>query len=120
MFLWFVGLGIICAVVYDLLRAFRREVKHGTAWVIAEDVFFCAAACISCYGVFFQKNHGALRAYGFLGFFLGAEVYHLTVSRWVRAFFTWCWKAVLFPFRWLLPKCKKWKSGRKMLTNRKG
>ncbi len=120
MFLWFVGLGITCGVVYDLLRAFRREIKHCTGAVMVEDVLFCAAACSSCYAIFFQKNHGALRAYGFIGILLGALLYYLTISRWMMACFRVCFKILFFPFRRLLPKCKKWKFTRKSLTNRNG
>lgn len=120
MFLWFVGFGIICGFIYDLLRAFRREIKHSTAAVMCEDVLFSAAACSGCYAIFFLKNHGALRAYGFIGILLGAALYCLTVSRWMLTCFRGCFKVVLFPIRWLLLKCKKWKFTRKALTNRRG
>lgn len=120
MFLWFVGFGVLGGLIYDMLRALRCEIRHNTAAVMSEDVLFCAAACIGCYTIFFLKNHGALRAYGFVGILLGAVVYGVTVSRWMRLCFGTCFKAALFPFRWLLRKCKKWKFARKTLTNRKG
>ncbi len=120
MFLWFVALGITCGLIYDLLRAFRREIKHSTVALMIEDILFCAATCVSCYIIFFQKNHGALRAYGFVGILLGAMLYYLTVSKWTLIGFRWCFKVILFPFRWLLLKCKKWKFTRKTLTNRNG
>ncbi len=120
MFLWFVGLGMICGLAYDLLRAFRREVRHGNAAVMLEDVLFCAAACGGCYGIFFQKNQGALRAYGFIGILVGAALYYLMISKWMLILFRWCFKILLCPYRCLLQKCKKWKSGRKSLTNRTG
>ena len=119
MFLWFIGFGIICGLIYDLLRAFRREIRHGTAAVMTEDILFCAAACSGCYAIFFLKNNGALRAYGFIGILLGAALYYLTISRGVLMGFRWCFKGMLFPFRYLVSKCKKWKFIRKALTNRK-
>lgn len=118
LFLWFVGFGVICGLIYDLLRAFRKEVKHARAAVTLEDTLYGALVCGGCYGLFFWKNQGALRAYGFIGFFCGMTLYFLTVSRWVQIVFQWCFKALLLPVRWVLPKCKKWKTGRKSLTNR--
>ena len=120
LFLWFVGFGLACGLAYDLVRAFRREIKHGTAAMMVEDTLFSALACSGCYGLFFWKNHGALRAYGFIGILIGVTLYYLTVSRWMLWCFRGCFRILFFPFRWLLPKCKKWKSGKKLLTNRDG
>ncbi len=120
MFLWFVGFGIVLGVIYDLLRAFRREIKHSTAAVMLEDVVFCGIACSGCYGIFFWKNNGGLRAFGFIGIFLGVLLYELTVGPWVLLFFRGCFRVILFPAKWLFRKCKKWKLGRKPLTNQTG
>ncbi len=118
LFLYFVGLGFSSRLVYDLLRALRREIKHVNAAVMIEDVLFSAAGCIGCYGIFFRKNNGALRAYGFIGILLGVVLYDLTIGRWMLKGFRTGFKIILAPIRWLLSKCKKWKLPRKALTNR--
>ena len=120
LFLYFVALGAVCALLYDLLRAFRQEVRHGTASLMVEDTMFSAVVCGGCYGLFFYKNQGALRAYGLIGMAVGAGLYHLTVSRLVRRCFRRLFRMVLFPLRWMCRKCKIWKSHRKSLTKQEG
>lgn len=118
LFLYFAGFGFSSRLLYDLLRALRREIKHANTMVMIEDVLFCAAGCIGCYSIFLRKNNGALRAYGFIGILLGVVLYDLTVGKWMLKGFRTGFKIILAPTRWLLSKCKKWKFHRKALTNR--
>jgi spore cortex biosynthesis protein YabQ len=117
LFIWFVGFGFSCRLIYDLLRALRCEVKHAAAMVMVEDVLFCAVACAGCYGIFLRENHGALRAYGFIGILVGAVLYDLTFGKWLLKGFKLGFKIMLVPGRWVAAKCKKWKLRRKALTN---
>ena len=120
LFLYFVVFGAVCALIYDLLRALRQEIHHGTPWLIAEDTLFSAVVCSGCYGLFFYKNRGALRAYGFLGMVIGALLYHLTLSNMMLLCFRRFFRVILFPLRWIRKKCKIWKSHRKSLTKQEG
>jgi len=120
LFLLFVVFGAACALLYDLLRAFRKEMHHGLFWVMAEDVLFSALACAGCYSIFFMKNQGALRAYGFLGILLGVLLYHFTIGGLMQHCFRCFFKTLSFPIKWILRKCKIWKSRRKALTKQEG
>ena len=124
LFLYFVGFGIACGLVYDLLRAFRREVRHGIAAVTIEDTILGATVCIGCYGLFLWKNRGALRSFGFIGLFCGAALYFLTVSPWVVVCMRWCIRVLLFPIKWLFSQYKRLrkagKRAEKKLTNPHG
>ena len=118
LFLWFVGLSVGGRLVYDILRALRREIKHADWVVMIEDILFSAFFCWGCYSIFLQKNHGALRAYGLIGMLVGVILYDWTIGRWILKGFRCGFRIILAPMRWLLAKCKKWKSHRKALTNR--
>ena len=116
LFLCFAAFGAVCLMLYDVFRAMRKEIRHGTILIILEDTLFSAGVCAGCYGIFFYKNYGALRAYGFLGMMMGAMLYHLTLRKWVYRFLEIWFRMIFFPFRWIRRKCKLWKSHRKALT----
>lgn len=120
LFLIFVVFGAGCAFAYDLLRVLRQEIRHGTAALMVEDTLLSAAACVGCYGIFFWKNRGALRAYGFLGILLGVLLYHFMLSSLVQRCLRCILKIMLGPVRWMRRKCKIWKSRRKALTKQEG
>lgn len=107
--LYFIGLGTAAGLVYDLLRAFRQEIPHAAVIVILEDSLFGSVVCISCYALFFWKNQGALRIYGFLGFALGVLLYIRWISPWMLRLYQGILKGLLFPMRWLASKRKKQK-----------
>ena len=105
--MYFVALGLTGGTLYDLLQAFRREIRHGAAALVAEDSLFALAVCTGCYGLFFWKNQGALRAYGFVGLLAGATLYQLTVSPWVRRCFIFFFRVLLYPLRRIRAKWKR-------------
>ena len=102
--LYFIGLGAAAGLIYDLLRAFRREIPHAAVIVILEDSLFGSLVCIGCYALFFWKNQGALRIYGFLGFAFGALLYIRWISPWMLRLYQGILKGLLFPIRWLAAK----------------
>ena len=48
-FLYSVVLGIIFCLVYDVLRAFRAEIKFGTAAVFAADILYSVFCAVTCF-----------------------------------------------------------------------
>ena len=120
LFLCLAAWGAVSLMVYDVLRALRREIRHGTILLCLEDTIFGAAVCIGCYSIFFYQNYGALRAYGFIGMLVGAMLYQQTISKPVRYCFQRGFRMILWPLRWIRQKCKIWKSRRKALTKQEG
>ncbi len=96
--------GIFMAAAYDVLRIFRRIIKHGVWWIAAEDILFWAAAAIAVFIVSFWENDGQLRWYTFAGVALGALLYHETLSSSVVKYVS---KAILLPINIITKPLKK-------------
>lgn len=111
-------LGISVTVLYDLLRIFRRVVKHGNALVSMEDLLYWIVVAISVFYMMHKENNGTMRWFAILGAAVGMLLYKKLLSRLLvdTAAKALCFvfkilgKAanVLFtPFRFLLKKCGK-------------
>lgn len=75
-----ITLGVCLSVVYDLIRIFRRIIRHGTIWMAVEDILFWAASGIVVFVVSFWENNGSIRWYTLAGIMAGAGLYHGTIS----------------------------------------
>ena len=73
--------GVILAVMYDVIRIFRRIIKRNAVIVAIEDVVISLVATVITFGMIYRENQGSLRAYIFTGMFVGIELYHLSISR---------------------------------------
>lgn len=74
-------LGMRLAFFYDIVRIVRLFIRHKD-WIIdIEDLVFWLFTAWQVFETLFRYNRGALRAYAFLGMFLGVLVYMLTISR---------------------------------------
>ncbi len=74
-------LGIRLAFCYDIIRLLRLFVHHKN-WVIdLEDLLFWLFTAWQVFETLFRYNRGALRAYAFLGMFLGVLFYMPTLSK---------------------------------------
>lgn len=81
----FFGTSILCGMglvfVYDVFRIFRRIVPHGNIWIGIEDICYWFFSTIVVFLLLYQKNDGMMRAFSFLGIFLGGILYALLFSR---------------------------------------
>ena len=66
-FLW----GIFLALVYDLIRIFRRLVSHGTAALAVEDILYWLACGVLIFRMLYQENSGAIRGFAIAAVVLG-------------------------------------------------
>ena len=73
--------GVALAVMYDVVRIFRRILKRNAVLVAIEDVIISLIATFVTFNMIYRENQGSLRAYIFTGMFMGIVVYHLSVSR---------------------------------------
>ena len=97
-FLYSAALGGGYCIVYDCLRALRREIKFGTAAVFVTDIlyyFFCA---VTCFCFLLSVSFGQPRAFVFAGAALGFIAARLTVSRFLFFVFSKTVRAVRFIF----------------------
>jgi len=92
-FLVAVLLGVIAAMVYDLLRVWRRFRKQSLFVVSIQDFLYWFLLGLAGFYLVYSYNDGTLRAFAFLGMCLGAGLYVFTLGRF---FVTYCLKLLLF------------------------
>ncbi len=67
--------GMIIAVVYDLLRIYRKVIPHLNILVGIEDFIFWNIAGIYIFAVMFCSNNGVVRGFFLIGAIIGAYIY---------------------------------------------
>ncbi len=80
--------GMIIVALYDVLRIFRRIVRHGKFWVGVEDMLFWIISAILIFRMIFQYNSGIIRVPGIIIMMLGMVVYHYGISNPLIGFLT--------------------------------
>lgn len=75
-----VTVGIVLAVLYDVLRIFRRLWNHSVFWLSVEDILFWMVAALTTFVVCFHEDAGNIRWFAVAGEILGACMYHWTIS----------------------------------------
>ena len=73
--------GVLIGVIYDILRVMRSYVKTTHAVNDVQDIVFWCIALIIMFFTVFHTNQGYVRWYEFLGVFLGALLYFLTMGK---------------------------------------
>lgn len=79
--------GIALMLVYDVLRIFRRLVRHGTIALALEDIVYWTACAIGVFAMLYWENGGQLRWYVLAGVAFGMLVENAFVSPWVVRLF---------------------------------
>ncbi|MDO5294762.1 MAG: spore cortex biosynthesis protein YabQ [bacterium] len=72
--------GIILLIIYDVLRIFRRVIKHPWFFVALEDLIFWLLSGIVIFRMMYEMNNGTIRGFSVLGMFLGMIVYNKSLS----------------------------------------
>lgn len=72
--------GIILLIVYDVLRIFRRVIKHAWLLVALEDLIFWLLSGIVIFRMMYEMNNGTIRGFAILGMMLGMIVYNKSLS----------------------------------------
>ncbi|MBQ4528335.1 MAG: spore cortex biosynthesis protein YabQ [Clostridia bacterium] len=80
-FLWCLVCGFVIGAVFDLFRAFRKNVEVGKNMLAFQDALFCAFVFFSFTKTVELSNNGDLRWYEFIGAFLGIAMYFMWLSR---------------------------------------
>ena len=76
-------LGIWIAVVYDLLRIFRRAFEHNVWAIGVEDGLYWCYVGVQFFHLLYEYNEGRLRLYLIVGAMLGMLLYSITIGRFV-------------------------------------
>lgn len=74
-------LGVMITVLYDVIRIFRRLIRHRNFWVSVEDLLFWVVCAVCMFALLYRENNGVLRWFVVLGAAAGMLLYRATVSR---------------------------------------
>ena len=74
-------LGVLLVAGYDLVRVFRRLIRHGILWVSIEDCVYWIVCAVLMFAMLYQNNDGRIRAYIFGAAVLGGILYHLLLGK---------------------------------------
>lgn len=107
----FIGLSI--GFFYDLIRVFRRIIKHKNIFVQIEDFLYWFFAAIYSFFIALYKNNGEIRFFFILGIFLGMTLYFCTISiifikissiiiNFIKKVFILTFKAIYIPLKTLV------------------
>ena len=83
----FLGISILAGVslffLYDILRIFRRLIRHGTVWVGIEDILYWLVCTLTVFLMIYRENDGMVRGFAIGGVVLGMLFYYFLFSRFV-------------------------------------
>lgn len=79
-------LGITAAVIYDMIRIFRRIVRHNRFFLSLEDILYWVFCAWEVFYLLYRESSGVLRWFAILGIALGMFLYLISVSRFVVHF----------------------------------
>lgn len=76
-----IAAGACMAFAYDLLRLFRRLVRHGRFAVDLEDILYWAACFVASFSLLYYGNNGVIRFAAVFGAAAGMFAYVVTLGR---------------------------------------
>ena len=113
-FLWSVLIGAIMGVIFDFFRAWRRNGNTRNIIVYVQDIIFWFIVAIIIITSSFILNNGELRGYMLIGYLLGALLYMLLLSTYIKGMFIIIMNLItkgieflLKPFKKMLEKIEK-------------
>lgn len=79
-------LGVFIAVIYDIIRIFRRVVAHNRFFLSVEDILYWVFCAGEVFYLLHRESSGVLRWFAILGIALGMFLYLISISRLVVHF----------------------------------
>ena len=73
-------LGVMCGIVYGVLRIFRRIIKRGKIRAAFEDILFWIFNSAATFVFLYHVNGGVVRAYIIFFIILGMGLYEITIG----------------------------------------
>ncbi len=101
-FLWTLLTGVGMGVIFDFFRALRSSGRTRNLVVYIQDMIFWLIVGIMIITSSFLLNNGDLRGYMLIGYLLGAIVYMLLFSVYIKNFFILIFRAISGGLHWLL------------------
>lgn len=89
LFIKCIEIGILMAMIYDLIRIFRKIIKHYNWVVQVEDTLYWVACSFVGFGILYMHNYAEIRLFSIVGMILGAILYLCTFSIIFMKIATW-------------------------------
>ncbi|WP_097014579.1 spore cortex biosynthesis protein YabQ [Anaerocolumna aminovalerica] len=110
--------GMLLIVFYDLLRIFRRVVKHNGFFIAIEDIIYWVICSLLIFRMMYEQNNGIIRGFSILAMLLGMLIFHHAISDFfvniisvlihkLFHFIGMILKTIFKPFYFVLKKIKK-------------
>lgn len=106
-FLGTILVGTIMGVIFDFFRALRRNGNTRNIIVYIQDIVFWLIVAVIIITSSFILNNGDLRGYMLIGYLLGAFLYMLILSNYVKSFFILVMNIISKGFEILLKPIKQ-------------
>lgn len=74
-------LGAVLVACYDVIRVFRRILRHGIILVSIEDCMYWMFCAVMMFCMLYQNNDGKIRAYIIGATAIGGVFYHLLLGK---------------------------------------
>lgn len=101
--------GIAVISVYDILRIFRRVVKHGVVAIGIEDFIYWVGSSFFVFHIIYIRNDGIIRGFAILAIVLGMLIYNVTISQILVKYISLVIKTIIgviaAPIKWTVKKC---------------
>lgn len=98
--------GALILASYDVLRIFRRVIKHNYFFIAIEDLLFWVITSVFIFAMIYNENNGIIRGFSIMGMALGMVIYHYLLSKFVVKLISELILLILRPFRFV-DKCLK-------------
>jgi spore cortex biosynthesis protein YabQ len=113
LFIYTVAIGALTGVLYDVIRLFRRLIRHSHIISNIEDGLYWAMVSIIMFYFMLNQNYGEVRLFSIIGFFMGMGLYFLTISgfvlliltkvaKFIKNVLTAAFKILIFPIKILV------------------
>ena len=109
-FIIFIICGGVIGFLFDFFRVLRKSFKTPDVVTYIEDIAFWLLTCVMLAYTIFRYNNGELRAYIFIGLFIGIIFYILLMSKFiikistiilvtVKKVIVKLFKCIIYPFK---------------------
>lgn len=116
LFLKAIQIGVVLAVLYDLVRLLRKLVKHPNWLVQLEDLLYWLGCIVISFSLFYMYNFAQIRFFALIGMALGAILYLVTLSilfmkiatyiiEVLKKFLLALMRLLSVPLRWIMGIC---------------
>lgn len=113
LFITCIQIGFIMGILFDLIRIFRKLLKHSDLFVQLEDLVYWIICAFIGFYMLYINNYAAIRPFVFLGILLGGILYFTSLSllfmkvatvliNRIRLFIHRCVNALLIPIHALI------------------